>query len=97
MNNFVYDPMAARQQPVDQAALAAAKQQQAMGAAISSMGMTANPFQNSAVYNNPMAPQQVAAPMPNQAVYGKQQPMQVGEQVFGNEGDRQATVAMINQ
>ena len=44
-----------------------------------------------------MPAQQVAAPMPNQAVYGKQQPMQVGEQVFGNEAQRQATVAMINQ
>ena len=55
MNDFMYDPMAVRQQPVDQAALAAAKQQQAMGGAINSMAMTANPFQNSAVYNNPMA------------------------------------------
>ena len=35
--------------------------------------------------------------MANQAVYGKQQPMQVGEQIFGNEAQRQATVAMINQ
>jgi hypothetical protein len=56
MNDFMYDPtMAVRQQPVDQAALAAAKRQQAMSGAISSMGMTANPFQNSAVYNSPMA------------------------------------------
>ena len=55
MNDFMYDPMAVRQQPVDQAALAAAKQQQVMGGAISSMGMAVNPFQNSAVYNSPMA------------------------------------------
>lgn len=55
MNNFMYDPMAMKQQPADPAAVAAAKQQQAMGQAISSMGMSFNPFQNSAVYNNPTA------------------------------------------
>lgn len=55
MNNFMYDPMAMKQQPADPAATAAAKQQQAMGQAISSMGMAFNPFQNSAVYNSPVA------------------------------------------
>ena len=44
-----------------------------------------------------MPVQQTVVPVPNQAVYGKQQPMQVGEQIFGNEAQRQATVAMINQ
>jgi hypothetical protein len=62
MNDFMYDPMAVRQQPVDPAALAAAKQQQAMSGAIGSMGMAFNPFSSqnrafpsSAVYNSPMA------------------------------------------
>ena len=44
-----------------------------------------------------MPVQQAAVPVPNQAVYGKQQPMLAGEQIFGNEAQRQATVAMINQ
>ena len=85
MNDFMYDPMAARQQPIDPAALAAAKQQQAMSSAIGSMGMAFNPFSSqnrafpsSAVYNSPMA-------------------MNAANGIYGSPQMRQQSVMMVDQ
>ena len=85
MNDFMYNPMAVRQQPVDQAALAAAKQQQVMGGAISSMGMIANPFQNSAVYNSPMAMNAA------NGIYGSPQMRQQSVMMVDQNGDGEIT------
>ena len=43
-----------------------------------------------------MPVQQAAAqiPMPNQAVYGRQQPIQVAENIFGTQEERRLSVAM---
>jgi len=85
MNDFMYDPMAVRQQPVDPAALAAAKQQQVMGGAISSMGMARNPFQNSAVYNSPMAMNAA------NGIYGSPQMRQQSVMMVDQNGDGEIT------
>jgi hypothetical protein len=41
-----------------------------------------------------MPVQPIAAPMPNQAVYGKPQAMQTAENIFGTQDQRQFSVAM---
>ena len=41
-----------------------------------------------------MPVQPAAAPMPNQAVYGKPQAMQTAENIFGTQDQRQFSVAM---
>lgn len=61
MNDFMYDPMAVRQQAAQQAAdpMAVRQQSMPMAAVQSKMGLVANPFasmpQNPAVYNNASA------------------------------------------
>ena len=60
---------------------------------------TGQPVQNAQPQLDPMTgmPVQPAAaqiPMPNQAVYGKQQPIQVAENIFGTQNQRQFSVAM---
>jgi len=42
----------------------------------------------------PIQPAAAQIPMPNQAVYGKQQPTQVAENIFGTQDQRQFSVAM---
>lgn len=42
----------------------------------------------------PVQPAAAQIPMPNQAVYGKQQPIQVAENIFGTEDQRRFSVAM---
>ena len=51
MNDFMYDPMAVRQQPVDPMAVRQQQQQQLIMQATDNLGMAYNPFQNSSVYN----------------------------------------------
>lgn len=43
----------------------------------------------------PVQPVAEQIPMPNQAVYGKQRPMQVAENVFGTSQMRQQSVMMV--
>ena len=51
MNDFMYNPMAVRQQPVDPMAVRQQQQQQLIMQATDNLGMAYNPFQNSSVYN----------------------------------------------
>ncbi len=52
MNDFMYDPMAVRQQSADPMAVRQQQQQQLIGQVAGGMGMGYNPFQNAAMYNN---------------------------------------------